>query len=78
MVKAPSEETVIAVMANDVARIKDDIKSLTVKIDNMTGTFVTQKEFAPVRNIVFGLVTLIVIAVVTALIGLVVFPIKKL
>jgi len=47
--------------------IKRDIKDIK-------NTLVTRQEFAPVKNIVFGLVSLIMISVVGALVALVVIP----
>jgi hypothetical protein len=49
-----------------IRRDLDDIKS------KMDDSYVTKDEFAPVKNLVYGLVTLILTAVVGALIALVV------
>lgn len=56
-------------MANDVSYIKKSIDDLTLKVDN---NYVTKEEFMPVKSIVYGMVTLILIAVMGALIALVV------
>jgi len=59
----------IAVMVNQVANIDFTVKDIQRKLE---GEYVTQSEFEPVRKIVFGLVSLILIAVVGALVALVV------
>jgi len=59
----------IAVMANQVTNIDFTVKDIQRKLE---GEYVTQSEFEPVRKIVFGLVSLILIAVVGALVTLVV------
>lgn len=63
-----SDETQLAVMANDISYIKENIDRLSQKLDE---NFVTKVEFEPIRKIVYGLVTLILIAVVGALLTLV-------
>lgn len=64
-----TEQTTLAVIKNDIGYIKDDIKALR----NMQETnYVTNDQFEPVKRIVYGLVTLILIAVVGALVSLVV------
>lgn len=63
------EHTKLAVMANDVGYIKKAIDDLTLKVDH---NYVTKEEFQPVKSIVYGMVALILIAVVGALIALVV------
>lgn len=51
-------------MANDIADIKDDIKDLK-------GNYVTKDRFDPVEKVVYGLVALILLAVVGTVITLV-------
>lgn len=53
----------------DVTEIKTSLSELTKKIDD---TYVTKKEFDPVKKIAFGLVGLISVGVVGALLSLVV------
>lgn len=66
--KANGTDTKLAVMANDIAYIKDEVKDIKQKLE---GQYVTQDEFEPIKKIVYGLVTLILTAVVMGLIGLV-------
>ena len=49
--------------------IQRDIASINEKLDNK---YVTKTEFEPVRNLVYGLVAIILVAVVGALIALVI------
>jgi predicted nucleic acid-binding Zn-ribbon protein len=58
----------------DVTEIKNDIKELNKKIDawqnDMEKKFVTRKEFEPVRNIVYGLISAVGLAVIGGLMAL--------
>lgn len=63
------EDTQIAVMANDVVYIKDAVKTLNDKVDH---NYVTKEEFRPVKQIVYGLVGLILVSVVGAVMALIV------
>ena len=63
------EHTRIAVMANDIQYVKKAVDDLILKVDH---SYVTKEEFTPVKNLVYGLVSLILIAVFGALIALVV------
>lgn len=51
--------------------IYEDIRQIVMRIDKADDTYVTQREFQPVKNIVYGLVGLMLTAVVVALLGLV-------
>lgn len=62
------EDTQIAVMANDVSYIKTAVKDLNDKVDN---NYVTKEQFAPVQKLVYGLVGLILVAVVGAMMALI-------
>lgn len=67
--RTPREDTQLAVMANDLGYVRkavDDVK------DQLTGNYVTNDQFTPVRNLVYGLVSLILVAVIGALMGLVI------
>lgn len=66
--KQQSDETNIAVMASNVADIKDDVKDIKIRLEN---NYVTKEAFEPVRKLVYGLVTLIIVAVFGALMSLV-------
>lgn len=59
----------LAVILNKVNRIESDVKDITAKLDK---DYVTQDQFLPVRNLAYGLVGLILTAVVGGLISLVV------
>jgi len=62
-------KTQIAVMANDLQYIKSEIHDLK---DLQQNSYVTKERFLPIEKIVYGLVVLILIAVVGALINLVI------
>lgn len=64
-----NERTDIAIIKNDVSYIKEDVKALR---QNQEQNYVTKNEFEPVKKIVYGLVGLILVAVVGALVSLVV------
>jgi hypothetical protein len=66
--KRQSEETIMALIGNDVARIKSDVSEIK---NNMERNYVTLEAFEPIRRIVYGLVALILIGFVGALIALV-------
>lgn len=56
-------------IANDIGYIKEDIKDIK---DTVGSTYVTKDQFEPIRNIVYGLVGLILTAVVVAILAIVV------
>jgi hypothetical protein len=57
----------VLLFAQDMAYIKTDIKDIKDKLDNK---YVTKDEFSTVKAITYGLVTLIMIAVVGGLMTL--------
>lgn len=65
-----SEETKIALMRQAVNQIRDDTKEIKETVNDMrkenAQRFVTKEEFELVKRIVYGLVSLILVAVVTA------------
>lgn len=63
-----SEVTQMAVMANDLGYVRKAVDTLTDKID---ANYVTKEQFEPIQKIVYGLVGLILIAVVGALMTLI-------
>ena len=65
--KAENHKVELAVMANDIKNIKDDVSEIKDKLDNQ---YVTKTEFEPVKKVVYGIVGLILTAVIAALIGL--------
>lgn len=62
--------TQIAVIEERTRNIDNKITSISSKIEN---DYVVKQEFEPVKKLVYGLVSLILVAVVGALIGLVVY-----
>ena len=61
-----------ALMGNDIAYIKRDISDIKSTLKELSFEYVTKDEFAPVKNLVFGLVSLILVAVFSALVGMVI------
>lgn len=59
----------LAVATEKIDTIKADVTDIKTRLEK---EYVTQDQFAPVQKIVYGLVSLILVAVVTALITLVV------
>jgi subtilase family serine protease len=59
----------LAEVQKDVEFIKIEITEIKKKLDSI---YVTQDEFDPVRKIVYGVVSLILVAVVGAIIALVI------
>lgn len=64
-----TNETKFAVIAKDLEFIKAEVSDIKQDIQ---GHFVTREEWEPVKKIVYGLVAMILTAVVGALIGLVI------
>lgn len=73
MTKPTSQETKLAVIANDITYIKEKLKTIDDKIE---GDFISREEFdakfGPVQRVVYGLVSLVLISVCGALIGIVI------
>jgi hypothetical protein len=59
----------LAVIANDISYIKTELKDISDKLEEQ---YVTKSEFDPIKRIVYGMVSLILIAVVVALLALVI------
>jgi len=59
----------IAVMANKVDNIDKTVRDIQGKLEK---DYVTQDEFTPVKNIVYGMVGTVLLAVIGALIALVI------
>jgi hypothetical protein len=57
------------ILKNDIEYIKKDVTEIKERLE---GQFVSKDEFEPVKKIVYGLVGIILVAVVGALIALVV------
>ena len=59
----------LRVIRNDIAYIRDDVKEIKATLNS---NYITRDQFEPVKKIVYGLVGLILVAVVGALLALVV------
>lgn len=59
----------LAVMANDLTYVRKAVDDLNEKVDH---NYVTKEEFRPVKQLVYGLVGLILMGVVGAILSLVV------
>lgn len=64
-----SDETKLAVMQTDLTYIKEKLNAVDTKVSS---SYVSKEEFEPIRRIVYGVVSLILIAVVGAVVALVV------
>lgn len=64
-----TDETVIAVMGGDVARIKSDVNEIK---QNMAHNYVTVEAFEPIKRLVYGLVSLILTGFVVGCLALVI------
>lgn len=64
-----TDETKLAVMQTDLTYIKEKLNAVDQKVSTH---YVSKEEFEPIRKIVYGMVSLILIAVVGALVALVV------
>ena len=60
--------TQVAIVANDVSYIKEEVRDIKILVQQ---DYVTKAEFDPVKKLVYGLVALILTAVMVALISLV-------
>jgi len=58
----------ITVVHNDITNIKEDVKEIK---DTIKNDFITETEFDPVKKVVYGLVAIILVAVVGALVALI-------
>lgn len=64
-----SDETQIALIQNDLTYIKEKLNAVDIKVSNH---YVSKEEFEPIKKIVYGMVSLILVAVVGAIVALVV------
>lgn len=64
-----SDKTKLAVISNDISYIKDDIRDIKSKLN---AKYITRTEFEPIKKIVYGVVAIILTAVVGAIVGLVI------
>ena len=59
----------LAVIQNDLSYIKEKMNAIDTKVSS---GYVSKEEFEPIKKIVYGVVSLILIAVVGALVALVI------
>ena len=64
-----SDETKLALLQNDITYIKEKLNAVDSKVSSH---YVSKEEFDPIKKIVYGMVSLILIAVVGALLALVI------
>lgn len=65
---SPSAAVTLAVIATDISYIKDEMRGMKQQIGS---DYVTKDQFEPVRNLVYGMVALILTGVIGALLTLV-------
>lgn len=58
----------LKLISNDISYIREDVKEIK---QTLHSTYVTKDQFEPVKKIVYGLVTLILVAVVGGLMGVI-------
>ena len=64
-----SLETKVAVIATNIDYLKEEVSEIKAMIGK---NFITRDEFEPVKRITYGLVALILIAVIGALLSLII------
>lgn len=64
-----SDPITLALLRKDISYIQKDISEINTKLDNK---YVTVETFEPIKRIVYGLVGLILIAVVGAILALII------
>lgn len=72
VIKSEAVAVAAALLGNDIAHIKEDISEIKASFKEIKALYLTKDEFSPVRNIVYGMVALILVAVVGAIVALVV------
>lgn len=68
MTAKESQETRIALIAKDVSYMKEKLDEVDGKLNSH---YVTKEEFEPIKKVVYGLVGIILVAVVGAVVSLV-------
>lgn len=61
--------TNLAVVLNQIVDMKDDIRDIKLKLDK---EYVTQDQFNPVKQIVYGMVSIVLVGVIGAIVTLVI------
>ncbi len=69
IMKATAESTATAI---NIQYIQKDISEIKTGIKEMSQSFVTQTEFTPIKNILFGLVATVLIAFVGSIINIII------
>ena len=69
MTENNKDEVKLAVIQNDLTYIKEKMNAIDTKVSN---NYVSKEEFEPIKKIVYGVVSLILVAVVGALVALVI------
>lgn len=59
-------ETKVALLAQDVEYIKSEVDKISAKLDT---SFVTKQEFQPVKQITFGMISIVVVSVFGAIVS---------
>ena len=62
------EDIKVAIMQSDIGYIKKSVDSITRNLENLDTRYVTRIEFSPIKNIVWGAVTLILIGLLGAIV----------
>lgn len=65
----PTDSTKLAVLETNMVYIKEKLDDIDKKVSS---GYVTKEEFEPIKKIVYGVVSLILVAVVGAIVALVV------
>ena len=65
----PNNETSLALMAQKITFIDENVKDIKTKLE---ADYVTKDQFEPIKRIVWGLVGLILTAVVVSLMALII------
>ena len=66
-----NSSTKLAVIANDISYIKTEVQDIKQKLE---ADYITKQEFEPIKKIVYGIVSLILVAVGGAIIKLILIP----
>lgn len=66
-----TEKVAVAVLNTKMDYLTGAVDNVNKKIDTLSGQFVPQSEFKPIRNLTYGLVGLILTAVVISIMTLV-------
>lgn len=64
-----SEETRMALMAQDLSYVKNAVDKIDLKVSS---SYVSKEEFDPIKKIVYGMVSLILIGVLGAALSIVI------